>query len=87
VFFTLEQETFQNTIANEYLAKQTAGLFRPSAEVEQESEYVCKEGDIFMLDGELLEATRVDGDIVKYGKYGEDSERRRIGRRERQKMF
>jgi hypothetical protein len=31
-------------------------------------------GDIFVLDGELLEVKREDGDIyiVKYGEYGED---------------
>jgi hypothetical protein len=58
------RETIQNTVFNDYLAKQTAGLFRPGVEVEQESEHVCQEGDIFMLDGEMLEVKKVDGDRV-----------------------
>jgi hypothetical protein len=55
------RETIQNnTISNDYLAKQTAGLFRPGVEVEQESEHVCQEleGDIFMLDGEITARAR-----------------------------
>jgi hypothetical protein len=51
-------ETIQNTVANEYLAKQTADLFQPGAKVELKSEYVCEVGDIFELDVELLEASR-----------------------------
>jgi hypothetical protein len=70
------RETIQNTISTEYLAKQTAGLFRPGTKVvqAQESAYVCEEGGIFVLDGERLEVKRVDGDRVMYGKYGEDGE-------------
>jgi hypothetical protein len=54
-------------------------------EVEQESEHVCQEGDIFVLDGEMLEVKRVDGDgdrglcIVNM----EGKARRRIGWRSR----
>ena len=44
------RETLQNTISNEYLAAQTAGLFRPGAKVTQECECVCDVGDVFDLD-------------------------------------
>ena len=83
------RETIQNTISNDYLAKQTAGLFRPGVEVEQESEHVCQEGDIFMLDGEVLEVKRVDGDRVMYCEYGEDGEEEDWveGETERQKIL
>jgi hypothetical protein len=61
------RETIQNTIS--------AGLFRPGVVVvEQESEHVCQEGDTFMLDGEVLDVKRVDGDRVIYCEYGEDGE-------------
>jgi hypothetical protein len=61
------RETLQNTISNEYLASQTAGLFRPGAKVTQECEYVCEVGDVFDLDREFWEVKRVDGDVVLYG--------------------
>ena len=66
------RETLQNTISNEYLASQTAGLFRPGAKVTQECESVCEVGDVFDLDGEFWEVKRVDGDVVLYGVFRED---------------
>ena len=66
------RETLQNTISNEYLASQTAGLFRPGAKVTQECESVCEVGDVFDLDGEFWEVKKVDGDVVLYGVFGED---------------
>jgi hypothetical protein len=76
------REAIQNNISSDYLAKQTAGLFRPGVEVEQESLHVCQEGDIF-----VLEVKRVDGDRVMYCEYGEAGEEGRTGWRERQKIL
>jgi hypothetical protein len=64
-----------------------AGLFRPGVEVEQESEHVCQVGDIFVLDGEMLEVKRVDGDRVMYYMNMERKARRRTGWRERRKLL
>jgi hypothetical protein len=57
------RETIQNTISNEYLASQTAGLFRPEVTTAHECEYVCEVGDLFDLDGGFWEVKSVDGDV------------------------
>jgi hypothetical protein len=43
------------TISNEYIASQTAGLFRPGVTAARECEYVCEVGDLFDLDGGFWE--------------------------------
>jgi hypothetical protein len=57
---------------NEYLASQTAGLFRPGVTTAHECEYMCEVGDLFGIDGGFWEVKRVDGDVVMCGKIGED---------------
>jgi len=68
------RETIQNTISNNYLASQTAGLFRPGGAQCEECESVCEPGDFFELDGETWEVINVDEDEVRYGLAGESSE-------------
>jgi hypothetical protein len=71
------RETIQNTISNEYLASQTAGLFRPGVTTAHECEYVCEVGDLFDLNGGFWEVKNVDGDVVMYDvrcKTGDDVE-------------
>ena len=40
----------------------------------RECEYVCEVGDLFHLDGGFWEVQSVDGDVVMYGKIGDDVE-------------
>ena len=68
------RETIQNTISNNYLASQTAGLFRPGGAQCEECENICEPGDFFELDGETSEVITVDEDEVRYGLAGEISE-------------
>jgi hypothetical protein len=38
----------------------------------RECEYVCEVGDLFDLDGGFWEVKSVDGEVVMYGKIGDD---------------
>ena len=40
----------------------------------RECEYVCEVGDLFDLDAGFWEVKSVDGDVVMYGKIGDDVE-------------